>query len=118
MLRYAADENFNNDIVWGLLRRNPKLDILRIQSVGLSGADDPMVLAWAAETRRILLTHDVKTITRYAYARVARAESMPGVVEVSRLIPISAVIDDLLLLAEASAEDEWQGQILYLPLRF
>jgi hypothetical protein len=27
------------------------------------------------------------------------------------------VIDDLLLLAEASTEDEWQGQILYLPLR-
>lgn len=29
MVRYAADENFNNDIVWGLLRRKPDLDILR-----------------------------------------------------------------------------------------
>ena len=117
MVRYAADENFNNDIVWGLLRRNPKLDMLRIQDAGLAGADDPTVLAWAAETRRILLTHDVKTITRYAYERVARGESMPGVVEVSRLIPVGSAIEDLLLLAEASTEDEWQGQILYLPLR-
>jgi len=117
MLRYAADENFNNDIVWGLLRRNPKLDILRIQDAGLAGADDPTVLAWAADTERILLTHDVKTITRYAYERVDRGESMPGVVEVSRLIPIGSAIDDLLLLAEASIQDEWQGQILYLPLR-
>ncbi len=32
----AADENFNNDIVRGLLRREPKLDIVRIQDVGLS----------------------------------------------------------------------------------
>jgi hypothetical protein len=74
MLRYAADENFNNDIVWGLLRRNPKLDILRIQDVGLAGADDPTVLAWTADTSRLLLTHDVKTITRYAYERIARGE--------------------------------------------
>ena len=31
MLRLAADETFNGDIVRGLLRRNPKLDIVRVQ---------------------------------------------------------------------------------------
>jgi hypothetical protein len=55
MLRFAADENFNNDIVWGLLRRNPQLNIVRIQDAGLAGADDPTVLAWAADEGRILL---------------------------------------------------------------
>jgi hypothetical protein len=95
-VRYAADENFNNDIVWGLLRRKPELGIVRIQDVGLAGADDPTVLAWAADTGRILLTHDVKTITRYAYERVERGKRMPGVVEVRRLIPIGEVIEDLL----------------------
>ena len=54
MLRLAADENFNGDIVRGLLRRNPKLDIVRVQDVGLSGADDPSVLQWAADQGRIL----------------------------------------------------------------
>ena len=44
MLRLAADENFNNDIVRGILRRNESVDIVRIQDVGLSGADDPAVL--------------------------------------------------------------------------
>jgi hypothetical protein len=29
MLRLAADENFNGDIVRGLLRRNPTLDVVR-----------------------------------------------------------------------------------------
>ena len=48
MLLLASDENFNNDIVRGLLRRNPGLDIARIQDVGLSGADDPTILEWAA----------------------------------------------------------------------
>ena len=117
MLRFAADENFNNDIVWGLLRRQPGLDVVRVQDVGLSGADDPTVLAWAASSGRLLLTHDVKTITRYAYERVARGEAMPGVVEVSRLVPTGLAIEDLLLLTAASADGEWEGQVLYLPLR-
>ena len=77
MLRLVADENFNNDIVRGLLRRKPKLDIVRIQDVGLSGADDPTVLEWAAQEGRVLLTHDVTTITRYAYERVKAGQSMP-----------------------------------------
>ncbi len=57
MLKLLADENFDNQIVRGLLRRNPKLDIVRVQEVGLSGSDDPKILAWASETDRVLLTH-------------------------------------------------------------
>jgi len=44
MLRLAADENFNNDILHGLLRQKPDLDLVRVQDVGLSGADDATVL--------------------------------------------------------------------------
>ena len=45
MLRLLADENFNGDIVRGLLLRQSDLDIIRVQDVGLAGADDPDVLA-------------------------------------------------------------------------
>ncbi len=68
MLRLAADENFNGDIVRGLLRRNPKLDIVRVQDVGLSGADDPSVLQWAADQGRILVTHDISTLVKHAFS--------------------------------------------------
>ena len=64
MLRFAADENLNNDILRGLLRRVPNLDIVRVQDAGLAGADDPTVLEWAAQEQRVLLTHDVATITK------------------------------------------------------
>ena len=117
MLRLAADEDFNNDIVRGLLRRRPDLDLVRIQDVGLSGAKDPDVLAWAAEADRLLLTHDVSTMTRYAYERVRAQEPMPGVLEVSRAVPVGQAIEDVLLLAECSFDGEWEGQVLYLPLR-
>jgi hypothetical protein len=117
MLRLATDENFNHDIVRGLVRRQPDLDLVRIQEVGLSGATDPQVLEWAATEGRLLLTHDVVTITRYAYERVAVGQRMPGVIEVNRSVSIGQAIEDLLLLAEVSLDNEWEGQILYLPLR-
>jgi hypothetical protein len=118
MLRLLADENFNNDVLRGLIRRQPALDMVRVQDLpNLSGASDEAVLQWAADNSRVLLTHDVTTITRHAYARVEAGKPMPGVFEVSRSVPIGTAIDDLLLIAECSLEDEWEGQVRYLPLR-
>ena len=117
MLRLAADENFNNDIVRGLLRRKPDLDIIRLQDIGLSGADDSTVLEWAVHEGRVLLAHDVSTMTRYAYERVMSGKPMPGVFEVSRLTSIGVAIEDILLLAECTEDGEWEGQVRYLPLR-
>ena len=116
-MRLAADENFNHDIVRGLLRRKPDLEIVRVQDVGLSGADDPTVLEWAAQEGRILLTHDVSTMTHHAYERIQEARPMPGVFVVSRDVPVGIAIGDLLLIAECSLEGEWEGQVRYLPLR-
>ena len=70
MLRFLADENFNNQIVRGILRRNANVDIVRVQDVGLAEVDDPIILEWAAGQRRVVLTHDVSTMTDFAYQRV------------------------------------------------
>jgi len=67
MLRFAVDENFNTHIVNGVLRRKSDVDIVRVRDVGLGGADDPAVLQWAADGGRVLLTHDVNTMTAVAY---------------------------------------------------
>lgn len=117
MLALAADENFNNDIIRGALRRHPEMDIVRVQDVGLSGAGDATVLEWAAQQGRVLFTHDVSTMTGLAYERVLSGKRMPGVFEVSRDVPVSLAIEDLVLIAECSLDSEWEGQVRYLPLR-
>ena len=117
MLRWLADENFNNDILRALFRANRDLDIVRAQDIGLTGAADEAVLAWAAAQSRVLLTHDVSTMTAYAYRRVMKGERMPGVFEISRRVPIRAAVEDILLLTECSHSDEWEGEVRYLPLR-
>ena len=117
MLRFAADENLNYNIIRGLIRRNSDLDIINIHDAGLSGKHDAAVLEWAAQENRILLTHDVTTITKYAYERLNKNLPMPGVFEIKMDSSLGEIIDDLLLLAEYSYENEWVGQIVYLPLK-
>lgn len=116
MLRLAADENFNNNIVRGLLRRRPDADFVRVQDAGLSGADDPAVLEWAAQQGRVVVSHDVSTLRKHAYERVAAGLRMPGVFDLPNTLSIGRAIDDLLLVIECSLEGEWEGQVRYLPL--
>ena len=116
MIRFTADENFNHTITRGLRNRQPDVDIARVQDVGLSGANDQAVLEWAAREGRILLTHDVKTVTRYAYDRVRRGMPVPGVVEVNRRLSIASAIEEVLLIAECCTSEELEGQIIYVPL--
>jgi hypothetical protein len=106
MARFLADENFNNQIVRGVLRQSSNVDIVRVQDVGLSGADDSTVLAWAAQERRIVLTHDVATMTTFAYERIEAGLSMPGLFEVSRRVPVGLAIEEIILIAECSLEGE------------
>jgi Domain of unknown function (DUF5615) len=106
MLRFLADENFNNQIVRGILRRNPDVDIVRVQDVGLIEADDPTVLKWAAQHQRVVLTHDVATMTNFAYERVQSGQAMPGLFEVSRRVPVGLAIEEILLIAECSLDGE------------
>ncbi len=117
MTRFLADENFNNQIVRGVLRQSPNIDIVRVQDVNLSGADDPAVLAWAAQEGRIVLTHDVATMVTFAYERIQDRFAMPGLFEVSRRVPVGLAIEEIILIAECSIEGEWEGQVRFLPLR-
>jgi hypothetical protein len=57
VIRFLADEDFNNAIVRGILRLRSDIDIVRVQDVGLRTLDDTTVLAWAAQENRILLTY-------------------------------------------------------------
>ena len=117
MIKLATDEDFNNRILRGVLRRDPHLDIRRKQDAGLGHADDSQVLAWAANEARVLLTHDASTLIKYAYERVRQGLPMPGVFEVRQSVPIGVAIEEVLILAECSIESEWEGQVGYLPLR-
>jgi hypothetical protein len=119
MLRFISDENFNGDIVRGLFLRQPDLDLLRVQDVGLGSlgsVDDPTILSWAARNNRILLTHDRATMPDFAYERLIREELMIGLFVINDRMVVRQAIDELLLIIECSEMLDWQGTVLYFPL--
>jgi predicted nuclease of predicted toxin-antitoxin system len=116
MLRLLADENFNGDIVRALLLRQPDVDIVRVQDVGLAGVDDPDILNWAATNDRIILTHDRATLPDYAYERLAAGEKMPGVFILNDRFPIGEATREILLIIAVSEPPEWSDRVVYLPL--
>lgn len=116
MLQLATDENFDADILRGLLRRIPDLDVVRVQDVGLAETADPIILAWAAEEERILVTHDRDTMPNFAYDRVRAEEPMPGVFLVSDLMPKGQAIEELFLAVHCLSPRECRDQVTYFPL--
>lgn len=116
MLQLLSDENFNGDLIRGLFLRNPYLDLVRVQDVGLLEADDPEILAWAAEHNRILLTHDRATMPDFAYERILAGELLPGIFVINDRASLGQAIDELLLIDECSEQSEWVDLVVFLPL--
>ena len=116
MLRLLIDQDLDQVILRGLLLRVPNLDVLTAHQVGLSDASDPDLLAWAAEHTRVVVTHDRSTMPYHAGARIAKGETVAGVITVSRRLPVSQVINDLEIIVSCSDKDEWENVIKHLPL--
>jgi len=113
--RFLADYNFNGEIIDGLLRREPAIDLRSEHDAGLEGMPDPQVLAKAADEDRILITHDHRTMPRH-FAELLSQRETPGVFIIPQQISVGAAIEELLLVWSASEADGWINRILYLPI--
>jgi hypothetical protein len=116
MLRLVTDEDVHDDIIRGLRRREPALDIVRVLEVGLGRTPDPIILAWAATEGRVLITGDLNTMVKFAWDRVQAGLTMPGVLALVENVAIGRVIDDILFVAQCAAADDVKDQVLYIPL--
>jgi len=115
MLRLVSDEDVHDDIIRGLRRRDPALDIVRVQDVGLDHTPDPIILEWAADNERVLVTGDLNTMVGFAWGRVQAGLPMPGVFALLENAGIGRVIDDILLMAQCYDVDDVKDQVLYVP---
>ena len=116
MLLLLIDENFNQRILRGLRLRIPALDYVIVQETTMQGMKDSPLLQEAAVLHRVLVTHDLKTVLRHAYARVAAGELMPGIIAVPDDLPIGQAIEPLQIVVECAEENDLENQVLYLPL--
>ncbi len=114
-VRFQADADLNQIIVKATLRLEPSIDFQTAPAAGLAGLDDAHVLKLAAEQGRILVSHDRKTMPTHFGQFIALGNS-PGVLIVSRKLPIAQVAEELFLIWSASEPEEWVNRIRSLPL--
>jgi hypothetical protein len=50
----------------------------------------------------------------FAYQRVSSGLPMPGVFEIRNHVPVGVAIQELILIIEASVENEWKDKVTYL----
>ena len=113
--RFQADADFNHKVVIGLRRREPSVDFMGAHDGGVVGIPDPEALRIAAESGRILVSHDRKTMPAH-FARFIEQPSSPGVIIVSQDLDIGAAIEDLLIIWAATDAGEWIGQLGFVPI--
>jgi predicted nuclease of predicted toxin-antitoxin system len=116
MLRLIVDDNLRGAVRRALQHRIGNVDLIDLQSLGLTGADDATVLGVAAAHRRILIADDAQGVARIALERVDAGLPMPGVILITLDAHRGDVVDELLLLVESYHQDELAGQVIYLPL--
>ena len=115
MISFQADADLNQIIVTASLRREPAVDFQSSTAASLKGLSDQEVLALARQQERILVTHDRKTMPTQ-FANFINTSQSAGVLIVSKKLPIDVIVEELLLIWEASSPEEWINRIAKIPL--
>jgi len=114
-IRFQADADLNEIIIKALLRREPGIDFQTAQVAGLAGLKDRDVLTLAARSSRLLVTHDRRTMPKH-FAEFIATETSAGVLVVPQKMPVTNVVEELILIWAATEAEEWRNRIYSLPL--
>jgi hypothetical protein len=113
--RFLADNDLNDRIVTGLLRREPSATFTRVRDVGLADASDNEVLAYASRMSFSVVSHDVNTMPAAAAFALAGGRSFPGLFLIRQTTPIRVAIESLLLVWSECRHEEWRNHVVFLP---
>lgn len=114
-VRFQADADLNQILLKATIRREPSIDFQTANSAGLVSRHDKEVLEIAAREKRVLVTHDRKTMPKH-FAEFVTTSTSAGVIVVPQKMAVNAVVDDLILIWAASESEEWVNRIQSLPL--
>lgn len=117
-MRYLLDEHIDPLLRRELLRAAPDLEVWIIGDPGAPrrGTLDPDILIWCEANNFCLVTNNRKSMPRHLVDHLATGRHIPGIFVVNLSMSMGHIIDELVLIAGAAADDEFRDLILYLPL--
>lgn len=115
---YLVDENTAPAIADQLRRIQPKIIIYNIgdEKAPPLGTLDPKILIWLEKEGFSLVTRNRKSMPQHLKDHLSQGYHVPGVFVIRPNASMGEIIDDLLLIWEASDVDEYQDQIVHIPL--
>jgi hypothetical protein len=113
-IRFQADADLRVPIIKGLKRREPAVDFTTAYEAGLAGLDDRAVLALAASSGRVLVSHDVSTMPEQ-FSRFLQDQTSPGMILISQELSYREAIEGLLRVWSSTEAEDWQNVLSFLP---
>ena len=96
MLKLLADEDTNPELLVQLRRHLPGIDAVHVRDIGLDRTPDPVILQWAVDNDRVLVSHDKSTMRKFVEDRIREGLPMRGLILVHQESPIGTVIHQLI----------------------
>ena len=113
-IRFQADNDLNGHVIKALRQLRPEIDFQAASAVGLHlGTPDEKVLEIAASQKRIVVSHDFRTMPYHFGDFIAR-QSSPGLILVSQKLSVRQASEELLLVWEASEAEEYINRVYRL----
>lgn len=117
-LKYLMDENVNPIYTNQIRRINPELVIRSVGEIGTPSLStlDPEILLWCEEYNFILVTNNRKSMPVHLRDHLNLNHHIPGIFILNPNLTIGENIEELILIAEYSYDNEYRDQIIHLPL--
>jgi len=117
-IQYLLDENLSPHWRKRLLRREPGMILRRIGDPGVPPLQsaDPLILDWCQRHGFSLVTKNRQTMAIHLAEHLAMGKHVPGIFMLTGSMTTDQLLAELVLIAGASLENEWQDQIWYLPI--
>ena len=112
--RFQADADLNQEIGFGLRRKEPSIDFRNALGVIADGTPDPEVLRIAAEGGRVLVSRDITTMPKH-FEEFIIGNSSPGLILIPSQRTLGEVIEALFFVWLNWAEDGLRNQKRWLP---
>ena len=114
-MKFITDENISRQFVNALRRHISDVDVVRVQDVGLQSAADEVILDWAYQEERIVITQDRATIPLLVAQNLANNLPVPKVLIVRRHAQMRDVIEMIELILYYSIAADWQHPVRWIP---
>ncbi len=117
-LKYLMDENVDPTYINQLRRLKPDFFVVAVGDLTAPprGTLDPEILCWCEDHEFILVTNNRKSMPVHLNDHLTQNRHIPGIFILNAKLSVGENLEELILIADASFDNEYQDRISFLPL--